>query len=134
MRLDAVTLGFLRAIERPLINHLNDSTKTGEDFAFWVKDGYGDIGYQAAREKGKDGLMKMLMSYRPIAEVIQQIPERSLQFIDEFLTAEEPEEPPVVEPGRSFVAPAEGAAQVVDVPPVVMNQEAARKKRPKAGV
>ena len=131
MRLDAVTLGFLRAIERPLINHLNDSTKTGEDFAFWVKDGYGDIGYQAAREKGKDGLMKMLMSYRPIVEVIQQIPERSLQFIDEFLTAEEP---PVEEHGRSFVAPAEGAAQVVDVPPVVLAQEAARKKRAKAGV
>lgn len=134
MQLDAITLNFLRAIERPLINHLNDPQKTGADFAAWVSDGYGEIGYQAAREKGKDGLMKMLLSYRPIAEVIQQIPERSLQFIDEFLTADDSEEPPAEEPGRSFVAPAEGAAQVVDVPPVVLAQEAARKKRAKAAV
>ena len=128
-------LAFLKSIERPLINHLNDPNKTGADFAAWVSDGYGEIGYQSAREMGKDALMALLLSYPPIAQVVKQIPERSSQFIDEFLSADETEEPPAEEqPVRTFVAPAEGAAEVVDVPPVVLNQEAARKKREKAGV
>jgi hypothetical protein len=128
---------FLSQIERPLINHLNDSSKTGADFADWVSSGYGDIGYQAAKEMGKDTLLAVLASRPTIAAVIQQIPERTSQFIDEFLTADEgnegDEEPTETGNVRTFVAPAEGAAQIVDLPPIVQAQEGAGKKR-NAGV
>lgn len=124
---------FLGQIERPLINHLNDPSKTGADFADWVSSGYGDIGYQAAKELGKDTLMALLGSRLTIASVIQQIPERTSQFIDEFLHADEmtydgDDEPPAPDNPRTFVAAAEGAAQIIDVPPIVRNQEGARRR------
>jgi hypothetical protein len=113
---------FLSQIERPLINHLNDPSKTGTDFADWVSSGFGDIGYQTAKELGKDTLLALLSSRPSIASVIQQIPGRTAQFIDEFLTADEIPDEGDDEPSegaRVFVAPAAGAAQVVDVPPAV---------------
>ncbi len=122
---------FLSQIERPLINHLNDPSKTGADFADWVSSGFGDIGYQAAKELGKDTLLALLASRPSIASVIQQIPERTAQFIDEFLTADEPDEgdDEPLENVRTFVAPPQGSPQVVDVPPIVQVQEGARPRR-----
>lgn len=127
---------FLRAIEQPFINHLNDPNKTGADFAAWVSDGFGEIGYQSARELGKDALMTLLMSYKPIAQVMGQIPERANQFVDEFLTADQQDDGSgeAEELQRNFVAPAMGAPQVIDVPPVVLNQEAVRKRKKAAEV
>jgi hypothetical protein len=107
-------LAFLRQIEHPFINHLNDPSKNGADFASWVTDGYGDIGYQAAKEMGKDALYSLLMSYPPIAQVIQQIPERADAFLEEFIHADESDNDNGQEDEPQ---PAETPRSVVDISP-----------------
>ena len=135
-------MDFLNEIREPFLRYLNDPEKTGVEFAQLVKNYLGDIKYQGAREAGKDTLLILLRLYPPTAAVVKSIPERTAEFVDDFVNAEEilaaedADEDGQEQPGnvRTFVAPAEGAAEVLDVPPVVLNQEAARKKREKAGV
>ena len=107
---------FLRQIERPLINHLNDASKTGADFAAWVTDGYGDVGYQSAKEMGKDALLALLMSHPPIAQVIQQIPSRADAFLEEFIHADEADDnPDNGEDAPPTQPPTQPRPQIVDV-------------------
>jgi hypothetical protein len=82
-------LAMLKQIERPLINHLNDPSKSGADFAAALMDFHGRIAYDATRELGKDTLMSVLRAYPPIAQLAAQIPERFEQFVDDFLNADE---------------------------------------------
>ena len=84
----AVYATVLRQIERPLINHLNDPTKTGVDFADALMNFHGKVAYDSIRELGKDTILALLGSYPPIAQVITPIPERISVFLDEFLDAE----------------------------------------------
>ena len=131
-------MDFLNEIREPFLRYLNDPEKTGVEFAQLVKNYLGDIKYQGAREAGKDTLLILLRLYPPTAAVVKSIPERTAEFVDDFVNAEEilaaedADEDGQEQPGnvRTFVAPAEGAAEVVDVPPVVLNQEGARKRKP----
>jgi hypothetical protein len=127
-------VAFLKEIEGPFLNYLNDPEKTGVDFAEVMKKWLGDIKYQAVREAGKDTLIALLHAYPPTATVVSRIPERTSEFLDDFLNAEEilaaeegDDEPP--EGVRVFVAPEAGAAQVVDLPPIVQAQEGAKSRR-----
>jgi hypothetical protein len=85
----SVYLAMLQQIEKPLLAHLNNPEKTGVDFAEAMMAFHGDIAYQATRGLGKEVLMGLLMSYKPIAEVLATIPEKASQFVDDFLNAEE---------------------------------------------
>jgi hypothetical protein len=120
-----VYLAMLRQIERPLINHLNDNDKTGADFAAALMDFHGRIAYDSIREQGKDTLMALLNSYPPIANVIQQIPERTSQFMDDFLNADAI----LAAEDAEDEASGGGPPVVIDIPPVVQHQEGARAKR-----
>ena len=105
----------LKQIERPLLTHLNDPNLTGVDFADALMKFHGLIAYEAIRGLGKDTIMALLNSYPPIGSVIQTIPERADEFIDDFLDA-----------GRILAEEREGEggegeplpSQVVGVPPV----------------
>jgi hypothetical protein len=85
----SVYLAMLQQIEKPLLAHLNNPDKTGVDFAEAMMAFHGDIAYQATKALGKEVLMGLLMSYKPIAEVLVTIPEKADQFVDDFLNAEE---------------------------------------------
>ena len=85
----SVYLAMLQQIEKPLLAHLNNPEKSGVDFAEAMMAFHGDIAYQATRGLGKEVLMGLLMSYKPIAEVFATIPEQANQFVDEFLSADE---------------------------------------------
>jgi hypothetical protein len=85
----SVYLAMLQQIEKPLLAHLNNPEKTGVDFAEAMMAFHGDIAYQATRGLGKEVLMGLLMSYKPIAEVLVTIPDKANQFVDDFLNAEE---------------------------------------------
>lgn len=78
----------LKQIERPLLSHLNDPTKSGADFAAALQDFHGRIAYDAIRELGKDTVVALLNSYPPIASILAQIPQRADEFIDDFLDAD----------------------------------------------
>jgi hypothetical protein len=82
-------MAMLQQIEKPLLAHLNNPEKSGVDFAEAMMAFHGDIAYQATRGLGKEVLMGLLMSYKPIAEVLATIPEKANQFVDDFLNAEE---------------------------------------------
>jgi hypothetical protein len=84
-----VYMAMLQQIEKPLLAHLNNPEKSGVDFAEAMMAFHGDIAYQATRGLGKEVLMGLLMSYKPIAEVLATIPEKANQFVDDFLNAEE---------------------------------------------
>jgi hypothetical protein len=84
-----VYLAMLQQIEKPLLAHLNNPDKTGVDFAQAMMDFHGNVAYQATKGLGKEVLMGLLMSYKPIADVLVTIPEQANQFVDDFLNAEE---------------------------------------------
>ncbi len=123
----SVYIAMLRQLERPLLNHLNDPTKTGADFAAALMDFHGRIAYDAICAMGQDALMTLLNSYPPIAAVIQQIPDQASQFISDFIHADEilagedngdetTEELPA---GKEALGTSEGAS----LPPIVRMQE-----------
>jgi hypothetical protein len=84
----SVYVAMLRQLERPLLNHLNDPSKTGADFAAALMDFHGRIAYDAICAMGQDALMALLNSYPPIANVLQQIPDQAAQFISDFVNAD----------------------------------------------
>ncbi len=117
----------LKQIERPLLTHLNDATKSGADFAAALMDFHGRIAYDAIREMGKDTIMTLLNSYPPIASVIQQIPQRTDEFIEEFLDADRilaEGEPGEGEEGDLGGEP--GGEPVAPIPAIVQAQATAR--------
>ncbi len=76
---------FVRIIETPLKRHLDDGL-TGHDFAGWLVDSYGDTSYQQVRAAGADNILGAISRYSPsLFAEMQRIPERSQQFIAEFL-------------------------------------------------
>lgn len=119
----SIYLAMLKQIERPFLTHLNDPTLTGADFADAMMKFHGRIAYDATRELGKEVLMGLLMSYKPIAEVIAQIPERANQFVDDFLDADNI----LAEDQQDDLGGGE-------LPPIVAAQESAPKRRKEAKV
>jgi len=76
---------FITMIQVPLERSL-DSGNPGHDFAAWMADSYGDVVYQQVRQQGADKILGAVQMYAPaLYAKMQQIPERTTQFITEFL-------------------------------------------------
>jgi hypothetical protein len=120
----------LKMIEEPLLRHLNDPAKGGEDFAAALMDFQGRLVYDRIRGLGKDTIMLLLNSYPPIGSVLAQIPQRADEFIDDFLNADailagEEEEEGEGEAGEGEVV-AEAGPVVIDLPPIAQPQTRAK--------
>jgi hypothetical protein len=80
---------FLRQIEQPLIQSLNNG-ESGGAFAEKLIGWQGEIAYEFLRDMGRDALLAVISTYPPIWTTAQQIPTRFGEFIDEFLAGPAP--------------------------------------------
>lgn len=110
---------FLSQLEQPLLQSLNNN-ETGDEFAEKLIGWQGQVAYDFLHGMGKENLIRVLATYRPIWQVVVSIPAKFEQFLDEFLsygTMEQPSTPaPVAAPAR---APAHPTAQPRSTPPTV---------------
>jgi hypothetical protein len=77
---------FLAAIEKPLMSHLEDESRTGADFADWLIDGYGRTAYDGIAEAGKKSLTGVIQTYPPIWNKVAAIPQKFDVFLEEFFS------------------------------------------------
>lgn len=85
---------FLSQLEQPLLQALNNN-ETGDAFAEKLVGWQGQVAYDFLHGMGKENLIRVLSTYRPIWQVVVSIPAKFEQFLDEFLAyGEEPAPPP----------------------------------------
>ena len=81
-------LAALVYIRQPLIDALNQD-KNGYEFAGDLVQFAGRGMYQRVLELGKENLVKILATDKPLWAFLSSIPQRTNQFLDEFLTYDE---------------------------------------------
>ncbi len=77
--------GFIGAIRIPLERHLDDNA-TGHDFADWLIASFGANIYEQVKQQGAAQIFGAIQRYAPeLFTKMQQIPQRSELFVQEFL-------------------------------------------------
>jgi hypothetical protein len=84
---------FLAQLEKPLLLAM-ENNEPGDQFAEKLVGWQGQVAYDLLHGLGRDQVIQILSTYRPIWSVVSTIPQKFSQFLDEFLSYGDQEQPP----------------------------------------
>lgn len=108
---------FLAQLEKPLLLAL-ENNEPGDQFAEKLVGWQGQVAYDLLHGLGRDQVIQILSTYRPIWSVVSTIPQKFSQFLDEFLSYGDQEQPPDFPPAPPPPAPP-NQPRTQAAPPVV---------------
>lgn len=88
---------FLAQLEKPLLLAL-ENNEPGDQFAEKLVGWQGQVAYDLLHGLGRDSVVQILSTYRPIWSVVSTIPQKFSQFLDEFLSYGDQEQLPDLPP------------------------------------
>jgi hypothetical protein len=99
---------FLAQLEKPLLLAL-ENNEPGDQFAEKLVGWQGQVAYDLLHGLGRDAVIQILSTYKPIWSVVSTIPQKFSQFLDEFLSYGEeqvPDLPPMQpQPSQAHAQP-----------------------------
>ncbi len=84
---------FLAQLEKPLLLAM-ENNESGDQFAEKLVGWQGQVAYDLLHGLGRDSIIQIMATYRPIWSVVSTIPQKFSQFLDEFLSYGDQEQSP----------------------------------------
>lgn len=123
---------FLAQLEKPLLLAL-ENNEPGDQFADKLVGWQGQVAYDLLHGLGRDSIIQIMSTYRPIWSVVSTIPAKFSQFLDEFLSygdqeqTPDPSPPPSRAPGQVTVGAVSSTGDITEAHVKIHNPRAGKK-------